>query len=160
MSKKKLTTKDFGPRVFFPPPLIVLFVVLVALAVSQYFQRWVMPNVWLRTLGCAGGMVALACVFSSLWQFKKMKTSVEPWQPSRRLITTGIFARTRNPIYLAFLVAQVSLGVFWGNGVVVGFTVVSYITLDYCVVRREETYLEKIFSQAYRDYKSKVPRWL
>jgi protein-S-isoprenylcysteine O-methyltransferase Ste14 len=34
------------------------------------------------------------------------------------------------------------------------------IILCYCVVAREETYLERRFGDAYRDYKARVHRWL
>ena len=34
------------------------------------------------------------------------------------------------------------------------------MTIRYGVVAREEAYLERRFSDAYRDYKSRVGRWL
>jgi protein-S-isoprenylcysteine O-methyltransferase Ste14 len=33
------------------------------------------------------------------------------------------------------------------------------VIMHFCVIRREETYLEELFGQDCRDYKAKVRRW-
>ena len=61
---------------------------------------------------CAALLLAIVSVF----QFFIAKTHVEPWQPTRRIIVTGVFRFSRNPIYLAFCVATIGCGLMLNSG--------------------------------------------
>ena len=77
----------------------------------------------------------------------------------QRLVTYGIFAWMRNPLYVGnFLIWMgftVISGVLWFIPVAVVLFAVEY-TL---IVRYEEGVLESIFGQEYLAYKSRTPRW-
>jgi protein-S-isoprenylcysteine O-methyltransferase Ste14 len=77
----------------------------------------------------------------------------------QRLVTYGIFARMRNPLYVGnFLIWMgfaVISGVLWFIPVAVVLFAVEY-TL---IVRYEEGVLESIFGEQYLSYKSRTPRW-
>jgi protein-S-isoprenylcysteine O-methyltransferase Ste14 len=77
----------------------------------------------------------------------------------QRLVTYGIFAWMRNPLYVGnFLIWMgftVISGVLWFIPVAVLLFAVEY-TL---IVRYEEGVLESIFGQEYLSYKSRTPRW-
>ena len=77
----------------------------------------------------------------------------------QRLVTYGIFAWMRNPLYVGnFLIwigFTVISGVLWFIPVAVVLFAVEY-TL---IVRYEEGVLESIFGQEYLAYKSRTPRW-
>jgi protein-S-isoprenylcysteine O-methyltransferase Ste14 len=102
--------------------------------------------------------VTLASV--ALLHFRRAKTHVEPWQPTTTIIQSGIFRYSRNPIYLAFCIATLGGGMiinsWWGIAAVAPLV---YL-LQTLVIRKEETYLEAKFGQAYLDYKNSVRRWL
>jgi protein-S-isoprenylcysteine O-methyltransferase Ste14 len=78
----------------------------------------------------------------------------------QRLVTYGIFAWMRNPLYVGnFLIWMgfaVISGVLWFIPVAVVLFAVEY-TL---IVRYEEGVLESIFGQEYLAYKARTPRWL
>lgn len=92
--------------------------------------------------------------------FRRHKTAIAPWHPSTALVTDGPYRRTRNPMYLGmaslFLGLTLSVGLLWGLAVlplVMG-------VIDIWVVRPEEKHLEQVHGDAYRSYRSEVPRWL
>ena len=78
----------------------------------------------------------------------------------QRLVTYGIFAWMRNPLYVGnFLIWMgftVISGVLWFIPVAVLLFAVEY-TL---IVRYEEGVLESIFGQEYLRYKARTPRWI
>lgn len=77
----------------------------------------------------------------------------------QRLVTYGIFAWVRNPLYVgnffAWMGFTVVSGVFWFLPIAALLFAIEY-TL---IVRYEEGVLESIFGQEYLDYKQRTPRW-
>lgn len=81
---------------------------------------------------------------------------LNPQQSDQRLITTGMHARMRHPIYLAHLVMLLALTV--GSGLVVMFGLFAFaIMTGAFMVRAEDEELENRFGEQYREYREKVP---
>ena len=76
------------------------------------------------------------------------------------LVTTGIHGWSRNPIYLGMFLIYAGIGTAAQNLWILILLVPLAIAMRYGVVAREETYLEKLFGEAYRDYKIRVRRWI
>ena len=75
------------------------------------------------------------------------------------LVTTGIFAWSRNPIYLAL--DLLVLGSFAIQGrTLFGLLAVLMAGLLHALILREERFLEAHYGDAYRSYRSRVPRYL
>ena len=77
----------------------------------------------------------------------------------QRLVTYGIFAWMRNPLYagnfLIWMGFTVISGVFWFLP-----AAVALFSLEYSlIVRYEEGVLESIFGAEYLSYKARIPRW-
>ncbi|MBP6117574.1 MAG: isoprenylcysteine carboxylmethyltransferase family protein [Neisseriaceae bacterium] len=141
------------------PPLLLL-------ALALALQGWLAPSqaargVWqwllaLALLGLSGG-VALAAAFA----FRRARTTVDPRQPhsSSALLTHGVYAWTRNPMYLAFagiLLAQtVYLG--WPLGLLWVMAFIWYLTEFQ--IKPEEAALTERFGAAYEAYLRRVRRW-
>jgi protein-S-isoprenylcysteine O-methyltransferase Ste14 len=81
-------------------------------------------------------------------------------QPVRALVTTGIHGWSRNPIYVGMLLLYAGIGTAARSPWVLILALPLVIILRYGVIAREETYLERRFGDAYRDYKARVRRWL
>ncbi len=80
------------------------------------------------------------------------------WGP-KVLLTSGPYALSRHPMYLAELALWLGCAVFFGSiPVFVGFALVT--TVADILAAREERALEAAFGGEYRRYKSAVPRWL
>jgi protein-S-isoprenylcysteine O-methyltransferase Ste14 len=109
--------------------------------------------VWLLPLGFA--------------QFRKLPPVVELDEEEglltatpRVLITDGPFAYSRNPTYLAGTFVLLGWALFYGSVVILILAVAGWTLLHYLKVPREERGLEARFGEAYRTYRSRVPRWI
>jgi protein-S-isoprenylcysteine O-methyltransferase Ste14 len=86
-------------------------------------------------------------------------TNVNPYRPVTALVTTGIFARLRNPMYVGLALLVVGTGIIFASDWTVAMVVPQMLIIHFGVVRREERYLEAKFGDAYRRYKADVPRY-
>lgn len=80
-------------------------------------------------------------------------------RPPDRLLTTGPYAVTRNPMYLGHLLSLAGLALATGSPVAVGGLLWQWRRLA-GRVRIDEERLERIFGDEYRDYLGRVPRWV
>ncbi|SHI84528.1 Protein-S-isoprenylcysteine O-methyltransferase Ste14 [Arenibacter nanhaiticus] len=105
--------------------------------------------------------MAVLIAFVSLFQFVKFKTSIDPLHPGKasRLITTGLYSYSRNPMYLALLLLLLAWGLWLGNAfntlLAAGFV---YFINAYQILPEEEALLKK-FGKDYQKYCLAVRRW-
>ena len=76
-----------------------------------------------------------------------------------RLLTTGPYRLSRNPIYLGEQAMWLGWSWFFGSPVVAG-SALGFASFMRGAVRREEKTLETRFGDAWREYADRVPRWL
>jgi protein-S-isoprenylcysteine O-methyltransferase Ste14 len=74
----------------------------------------------------------------------------------QRLITTGIRARVRHPVYLAHLCEMLAWSV--GTGLIICWTLTAFAMVTGAVmIKVEDAELEKRFGEEYAAYRSSVP---
>jgi protein-S-isoprenylcysteine O-methyltransferase Ste14 len=110
--------------------------------------------------GAALILIGVAIIATGARNFSRADTPVPSNQPVRALVTTGIHGWSRNPIYVGMLLLYAGIGTAARSPWVLVLAVPLVIALRYGVIAREETYLERRFGDAYRDYKARVRRWL
>jgi len=153
-----------GPGLKFPPPLLVLVLIGTGYLADSWLPlpitQSITQSIDLRLIGLLLVIASLLLALPALYCFLRAKTHVEPWQPTTVILQSGIFAYSRNPIYLAFCIATLGTGLlinsWWGLGV----TPVLVYLLQRLVINREEFYLEQKFGEDYLAYKRRVRRWL
>lgn len=149
-----------GPGLRFPPPLLPVALLVCAWLAEERVTLPISGNRALLLPGLALLSIALLMALAALVQFIRAKTQVEPWHPTSSIIQTGLFAYSRNPIYLAFCIATLGgallLDSWWGIAAAAALVCL----LQVLVIRKEETYLQGKFGDAYRDYRRRVRRWL
>jgi protein-S-isoprenylcysteine O-methyltransferase Ste14 len=129
---------------------------------------WLAPIGLIETALPVTARVSLAVLIAALaiWsaargfmEFRRMGTSVDPRKPVAALVTAGIFANTRNPLYqcqgLLLLALAVGFASDWTMLLIVPWAIAMHVG----VVLREERYLEAKFGDDYRRYKDRVPRY-
>jgi protein-S-isoprenylcysteine O-methyltransferase Ste14 len=105
-------------------------------------------------------LIGLGLAALGIGNFSRAGTPVPTYEPTRALATTGIHGWTRNPIYLGMFLVYGGIGVAAQSPWILILLLPLAITIRYGVVAREEAYLERLFGDAYRDYKARVRRWL
>jgi protein-S-isoprenylcysteine O-methyltransferase Ste14 len=150
------------PGVYIPPPLIYAAIFMVSLLFQKYSP---LDNVFFqsftsRILGIILIFIGFFINIPALVQFLKSKNTVVTIKPARSLQTSGIYAITRNPMYISLALFYIGLAFLVGNWwTIVFFPVLLLIVQEY-VIKHEEKYLESAFGQEYLQYKSKVRRWV
>lgn len=149
-----------GAAVKFPPPLICLGFILTTGAI-QYSWPLSLPSSFEFTIiGIVVILAGLAIIFSASRTFKKADTRIEPWKPTSKIVSQGVFAYSRNPIYVAFCLASIGIGFVAGSVWVLMSFVPTAITIYFVAIKKEEAYLERKFGDEYLSYKKNVRRWL
>ena len=163
--KRKLgrDDKESRPAIFMRPPwFFAIGAVFAFIFEMEMPTRWAHPpyDAKLGALGAICGMIAILVLNHCSGQFRRHKTNIDPMREDSALITTGLYKRTRNPVYLGLIAAYLSLALILESVWAVLFLGPVIWALHYQIVLKEEAYLEKRFGQAYLDYKAKTKRWL
>jgi protein-S-isoprenylcysteine O-methyltransferase Ste14 len=111
---------------------------------------------WIGVLLCLAGLFLLLLTLISFG--KSFRIGIDQTHPDK-LVTTGIFAFSRNPIYVAF--GSVLLGQFllFSNWIFLVYLRAA-IWLFHRQVLREEQYLRSHYGQQYSEYSHRVRRYL
>lgn len=105
-----------------------------------------------------GGGVILALL--ALSEMARQRTTPIPHRDARNLVVTGIFRRSRNPIYLGDLMILTGLFLLWGAWPsLILVPVLGWVLTDR-FIRPEEARLADRFGRAYEDYTRRTRRWL
>ena len=77
-----------------------------------------------------------------------------------RLVTEGLYSRSRNPLYVGNLLIVMGLLVIHNNPWVYAIGLPFFLLAHHAIVRAEETYLRNRFGAEYEEYCRRVGRWL
>lgn len=92
--------------------------------------------------------------------FKRVKTTVKPFEESSFLLKDGVFRISRNPMYLGMVFILAGIAVLFGSVTPFLIAFLFGYLMDFIFIRIEEQMLEAKFGEEWLDYKSKVRRWL
>jgi protein-S-isoprenylcysteine O-methyltransferase Ste14 len=149
-------------KTLIPPPVVVA----IFAAAMWALARCIEPGQF-RIPGQTGWAIAvlvvgLGLMLAAVASFVRAKTTVNPLRPARasHLVTTGVFAWSRNPIYLGDLLVLVAFALWFGQ--VLGFALLPLFVLylNRFQIEPEEEALERLFGDDYRQYRTRVRRWL
>jgi protein-S-isoprenylcysteine O-methyltransferase Ste14 len=121
----------------------------------------IIPKPW-NWLGW--GVMALAPIapVAAVSQFRRAHTTVNPHKPetATSLVTTGVYAWTRNPMYLGFSILLVGWAIKLGALSPLAGPLLFIWLIQYVQIRPEEHALRMRFGKDYRQYCYRVNRWL
>ncbi len=119
----------------------------------QRLRPWSLPPA-IRPIGIAAVVAGIGLV-AAAWRERGQGDLEHPVV----LVTSGVHARTRNPIYVGFALAHLGLAAATRNGWMLATWPVSTALLHRWVPR-EEALLHELFGAEYDAYRSRVPRYL
>ncbi|WP_108258889.1 methyltransferase family protein [Mangrovicoccus ximenensis] len=104
-----------------------------------------------------GGGILLAVL--AIDEMRRQKTTVLPHQVPAILVQSGIFRRSRNPIYLGDLLILAGFCLFWGAWWSLPLVPLFFWILTDRFVEPEEARLRETFGRAFEDYCARTRRW-
>lgn len=118
------------------------------------------PSLLLRAVG--GVLIALGLMLIGLaaYEMARARTTIIPHLDPSQLVQSGIFAWSRNPIYLADAVILVGLCLRWGAYLSLVLVPIFMMWISRHFIRAEEARLRKHFGEVFDAYTQKVRRWL
>jgi len=148
------------PRI--PPPVIWLLAALL----MWMLHRWMpiaqligSPWTWVALLPAA---IGAGVIYDANTRFRRARTTINPLEPqmASSLVMKGIYRITRNPMYLG-LTLWLTAWALWLGTLSPWIAVVSFpVIITALQIIPEEQALEKLFGEAYLDYRKRVARWL
>jgi protein-S-isoprenylcysteine O-methyltransferase Ste14 len=149
-------------RVFPPPSLVYLAALLLGLAVDINSDLPALGlNESLRII--LGPLLFAAGITLMLWAaglFRRARTDVKPWKPTTAIVNTGVYAFTRNPMYLGMALLYAGVAVRFNSLVALALLPLVLLWVRTQVIAKEERYLTAKFGDAYLAYSRRVRRWL
>ena len=120
----------------------------------------VVPQVQ-RLLGAVPMAVGLACL---LWCFRDFvvrgRGTPAPYDPPKKLVTTGLYRFVRNPMYIALVTVIAGEALFFGASSLWIYAAFAWLAFHLRVLLFEEPRLRELFGAEYEAYRAEVPRWV
>jgi protein-S-isoprenylcysteine O-methyltransferase Ste14 len=147
---------------FLIPPFALLYLYLVcahtldwpSVSTQIFFQSNLIA--WVGMGLC---LVGLLLFFWSLVSFgRSFRVGIDTDHPDK-LVTTGIFALSRNPIYVAIWIVLLGQFLVFPNWILLVYLGAA-TWLFHRQVLREEAYLKQSYGSEYTDYASRVRRYV
>ncbi len=149
-----------GPKIKGNPLLVSVYLLVICYVIGEF----VIPKYSLlypiNLIGILGLVISLVFFFSGFNIFKSYTENPVPTSSSERLIKTGVFAYTRNPIYLSLVLFHLSMFLVFENVMYLLSAVGQTIWIHNYIIKFEEEYLLGKFTDEYQRYMNAVSRWL
>jgi protein-S-isoprenylcysteine O-methyltransferase Ste14 len=139
----------------------VPFLVSIAL---HFIVPFSLPQGILRQVLIPAGIVliiiGIGLIVLARRELAHFRQPTDPGHPTSKVVKTGVFSVSRNPLYLAsiivFLGIALTLNILWALVTLLA----SIVLCHYILIIPEEKYLAARFGREYEEYASAVHRWL
>jgi len=152
--------KRTSSSVIAPPSLIALAIIIFGVALGKLWPAEIIPTPWQYIAGGAIIAAAMLLITNAFRHFSQVNTPVPTYRTPTTLVTSGVYAITRNPIYLSMMMLIMGLGVTLDNIWLLLLAAVFQQIIRWGVIAREEKYLEAKFGEQYRTFKEQTRRWI
>lgn len=149
-------------KVRMPPVVLFAVVALLMWAVASWLPSWriALPGRTVATVLLL--LVAGAIGIAGVRAFDRARTTVDPLRPERAsaLVTSGIYRRTRNPMYVALAFALLAWAVWLAHPLALPWVAAFVAWMNRYQIAPEEHALRALFGAEFERYCSEVRRWL
>ncbi|MBC7132368.1 MAG: isoprenylcysteine carboxylmethyltransferase family protein [Roseovarius sp.] len=143
-----------------PPVWLMGFLALAFVQATRFPMGLRLGGGWADFAGglLVGGGVLLI-VLAAL-EFRRHKTTIVPHETPARLITSGVFRRTRNPIYLGDALILAGLILRWEAVLALPLIPIFVWVIEKRFVIPEEDRMRRTFRADFARYCEKTRRWV
>ena len=153
-------TFDSKKKLKIPPPILVIILITSIYFSSDKLNLISIPYKTLFSIVILS--IGILVIINPVVKFIKSKTTVNPveFKNVEKLVTSGIYKYSRNPMYLGMIMIIISTTVYYLNFYSLLTPFIFYFWINRFQIKREEVFLEEKFGQEYLSYKTKTRRWI
>lgn len=143
------------------PPVWLLLAIIATWSIAQLQpMSWALGGPVTELLGglLIGGGIVLVLLAAA--EMRKQRTTIIPHLEADKLVTSGIFKRSRNPIYLGDALILAGLALRWEVPVALLLVPLFMGTIAVRFIVPEENRLRRKFRADFARYCQKTRRWL
>lgn len=156
----KTSSRSFPP--FYPPVFVLLGVVAITLIGKMGWPVFLQFPA-MRTFSSVGVGAIILGILTLIFirrQFHIHRTSILPDHDPKTMITTGLFAYSRNPAYIAMGLILLGAAILSAHGASFLVIVAYFIWIGRRWISVEEAAMQKQFGADFDTYCASVKRWL
>jgi len=139
-----------------PVPEANVVSLLLGITLHLFIPLSIFPKAW---IGHAAGwpvvLLGIGIAGWAVWEVRRIDIAAP-----ERLVTTGPYALSRNPMYVAWMALQLGVSFVVNTAWPVVFLIGAVPYTHFFVVRKEERELGRRFADAYRRYRKDTRRYL
>ncbi len=143
-------------EVVFGVPLILSIILGLVwpLPISHGLWRWILfiAGILLFVLG-------VDVITMARRELSRHGQPTGPGKPTSRIVTSGVFSISRNPLYLGLVIINLGLYLVINSWWVLILLLVEIILCHIILISPEERYLASTFGEEYEKYRRSVYRW-
>jgi len=114
----------------------------------------------LVSIGGALIITSIIIIVLSRREFRYYGQPTDPGHPTSKMIKTGVFSISRNPLYLGGAILCLGITLMMSTLWALVALLISIIACHYLLIIPEEKYLAAKFGREYQEYTTTVHRWL
>ena len=132
--------------------------------VIDYFVPFSLPQGILSQVlipvGIAIVIIGIGFVVLARREFAHFHQPTDPGHPTSKIVKTGVFAVSRNPLYLGSVLLLLGIALTLNKPWALIMLLLSIVLCQYVLIIPEERYLIAKFGDEYKEYMTLVRRWL
>jgi protein-S-isoprenylcysteine O-methyltransferase Ste14 len=136
---------------------------LISIALQWAVPLSISPGILQRALipvGVVLFILGIGLVVLARREFARYGQSTEPGQPTNKIVMTGVFSISRNPLYLGIVSTLSGIALALNFPWILVLLIPAILLCQYLLIGPEERYLQKKFGKEYLEYTNSVRRWL
>ena len=144
-----------------PPPVLLVIALATEFWLAHFTLRVAPTALMQRFSAAAIVVIALSILATAMLTFRRAGTTIDPIKIDKAatIVNTGIFGRTRNPMYVALVLVASAGVVYFGSWLLIIVPLALAAYLWRFQILPEERMLAAKFGNAYLDYTRAVRRW-
>ena len=149
-----------GPKIKGNPLYISVFLLIG----SYFIGEFIFPNYpliyILNLIGVMLLIISTIIFFSSINAFSAHDENPLPQTDTDKIIKTGIYAYSRNPIYLSFVLFHFGMFLTFENIMYFLCSLGLFFWINNYVIYEEEKFLQNKFKDEFKRYCKSVKKWI
>ncbi len=142
------------------PPHYLLLSILSIVGIDSLLQMPFVSSAIARVGGLLFLLSGIVLAASAARLFSKAKTGIVPFSESTKLVVSGAYRFTRNPMYLGMFFCLIGVTLLVNNVLGLLVLLLFFFIIRQKFVLKEEVQMQETFGDDYAQFKARIRRWI